>query len=107
MTQAKVKVQVMYPQTQNSTFDMEYYTQKHLPMVAELFGDSVKGSSLDKGISGPMPDAPKSFMVIASLYFDKAEDFSNAFAIHAPAIVEDMPNYTNVEPVIQINEVLG
>ncbi|MFY0673851.1 MAG: EthD family reductase [Bacteroidia bacterium] len=104
---AQVKVQVMYPQTDNSTFDIEYYTQKHLPMVGGLFGDLVKGLSIDKGISGPMPDSPKTYMVTANMLFDSAAEFSNAFAKHAPAILEDMPNYTNVEPVIQISEVIG
>ena len=33
-------VQIMYPKTDDSTFNMEYYTSTHMPMVAEAVGDA-------------------------------------------------------------------
>jgi uncharacterized protein (TIGR02118 family) len=39
------------------------------------------------------------------LYFDSAEAFQAAFAPHAQAIMADIPNYTNIQPAIQISEV--
>jgi len=39
------------------------------------------------------------------LYFDSVEDFQNSFGPNAEEIMADIPNYTNIEPVIQISQV--
>ena len=38
--------------------------------------------------------------------FESADAFMAAFTPHAAELQGDIPNYTNVAPVIQINEVL-
>jgi hypothetical protein len=38
--------------------------------------------------------------------FESVEAFMAAFLPHAPELQGDIPNYTNVSPLIQINEVL-
>jgi uncharacterized protein (TIGR02118 family) len=38
--------------------------------------------------------------------FDSAEVFATAFAPHAAELQRDAPNYTNIQPVVQISEVL-
>jgi uncharacterized protein (TIGR02118 family) len=39
------------------------------------------------------------------LYFDSVEAFQAAFGPHAGVIMGDIPNYTNVQPTIQVSEV--
>jgi uncharacterized protein (TIGR02118 family) len=39
------------------------------------------------------------------LYFDSVADFQTAFGAHATAIMADIPNYTDIQPTIQIGEV--
>ncbi len=39
-------------------------------------------------------------------HFSTADDFLQAFMPHAPELQGDMPNYTDIEPIVQINEVL-
>ena len=34
---------ILYPKADDSTFDMEYYTSTHMPMVAKAFGDACQG----------------------------------------------------------------
>lgn len=85
---------------------MDYYLNNHLPMVGKLFTET-KSSEIEKGHSGPMPGSESAYMAAASLYFDKVEDFTSVFAANAETIAADFPNYTNVEPIIQISEVLG
>ena len=101
-----VKVTIMYPNGEGKTFDMDYYADKHMPMVADLLGDAMKSFSIDKGISGRTPDEPIPYVAIGYLYFDKLSDYQTAFGPHAEQIVNDIPNYTNIQPVIQISEVL-
>jgi uncharacterized protein (TIGR02118 family) len=38
--------------------------------------------------------------------FDSMESFMAAFEPHAKVLQGDMPNYTDIHPVIQVNEVL-
>jgi uncharacterized protein (TIGR02118 family) len=42
---------------------------------------------------------------LAHLAFDSVDAFQAAFGPHAAAIMGDIPNYTNVQPVVQISEV--
>jgi len=39
------------------------------------------------------------------LYFDSVEAFQAVFGPHAGPIMDDIPNYTNVQPTIQVSEV--
>ena len=45
------------------------------------------------------------FIAMGHLLFDSAEAFQAAFAPHAATIMADIPNYTAIQPVIQISEV--
>ncbi|MFC2127662.1 hypothetical protein ACFLRU_04700 [Bacteroidota bacterium] len=48
MKQGMTKVSVLYPNGEGKTFDMVYYCEKHLPLVAGLLGDALKGATVDK-----------------------------------------------------------
>ncbi len=85
---------------------MDYYTHQHMPMIEELLRDSLLGYEIDKGISGRNPEDPAPFFAIGYLYFEKLSTYRNSFAPHAEQIVGDIPNYTNVKPVLQISEVI-
>lgn len=100
-----IKVSVIYPSGEGKTFDMEYYTTKHLPMVSGLLGDAVKGATVEKGIGGAAPESIAPYVAMGNLYFDTLEDFQNAFGPNAEEIMKDVPNFTNSEPIIQISEV--
>lgn len=105
-TKGKIKVTILYPNSEGKTFDMDYYSNKHMPMVASLLGDSLKLLTIDKGIAGRTPEEPVPYLAIGYLYFDKLSAYQNSFGPHAEKIVNDIPNYTNIQPVIQISEVL-
>ncbi|MCB0488045.1 MAG: EthD family reductase [Cyclobacteriaceae bacterium] len=101
-----IKVTIMYPSSDTSRFDMDYYSTKHMPMVARLLGDSLKTLGIDKGIAGGAPDAPLPYMAIGYLYFDRLSAYQNSIAPHVDEIRSDFPNYTNVRPVILVSEVI-
>jgi len=61
--------------------------------------------AVEQGLAGATPGSPAPFMAMGHLYFDSVEAFQTAFAPHADAIMGDIPNYTNAEPVIQVSEV--
>lgn len=100
-----IKVSVFYPRSEGSSFDMDYYCNSHMPMVREKLGASLKNTAIDGGLGGGAPDSPPTYLAMGHLYFDSVDDFQTAFAPHAAAIMGDIPNYTNIEPVIQLSQV--
>jgi len=105
MKKGMIKVSAFYPNGDGSTFDMDYYCNKHVPMAKSLLGGALKELAVDKGIAGGMPNSPSPYLAIGHLYFESIAEFQNAFGPHAEKLVADMPNYTNTQPVIQISEV--
>lgn len=101
-----IKVTILYPNGDGKKFDMDYYANKHMPMVASLLGDSLKLFEIDRGIAGRTPTDPIPYLAIGYLYFDKLSAYQNSFRIHAEKIRNDIPNYTDIQPVVQISEVL-
>ena len=106
MKKGTIKVSVLYPNHENKSFNMDYYCNKHVPMVAGLLGDAVIGASVEKGLGGGAPDTPAEYVAMGNLYFSTMESFQNSFGPHAETIMGDIPNYTNIEPVIQVSEVM-
>ena len=101
-----IKVTILYPNSEGKKFDMDYYSNKHMPMIASLLGDSLKLFEIDKGIAGRTPNDPIPYLAIGYLYFDKLSAYQNSFRPNAEKIRGDVPNYTNIQPVVQISEVL-
>ena len=100
-----IKVSVLYPNTERSKFDMSYYCDSHIPMVQEKLGKACKGVAVEQGVSGATPGSPPAFVAMGHLYFDSMADFQSAFGPHANAIMADIPNYTDIQPTIQMSEV--
>lgn len=99
-----VKCSVMYPSSNDIKFDMNYYLDTHIPLLKRLVGDQLKSVSIDRAIVLPGPPPP--YAVIANLVFDSLDILQASLAQHGPALMADIANYTNAQPVIQISEVL-
>jgi len=100
-----IKVAIFYPNGEGKTFDMDYYSTKHMPMAASLFGDSLKAMSIDKGLASGTPDTPVPYLAIGYFYFDTMSSFKNTMGPNSAKLRADVPNYTNIQPVIQVSEV--
>ncbi|AYH41863.1 EthD family reductase [Azoarcus sp. DN11] len=101
-----IKVSVLYPYSDGFRFDLDYYCKRHMPMVKDRLGEACRGIAVDRGLSGEAAGSAPQNVAMAHLFFDSVEAFQNAFAPHAEAIMADIPNYTDIQPVIQISEVL-
>jgi len=85
---------------------MDYYSDKHMPTVASLLDYSLKLFEIDKGIAGRTPADPIPYLAIGYLYFDNLSAYQNSFRPNAEKIRNDVPNYTNIQPIVQISEVI-
>jgi uncharacterized protein (TIGR02118 family) len=101
-----VIVTVLYPKSAESRFDMNYYLEKHIPLVKARCQEwGLEGVSLTRG-TGTLDGTVPPFEVIGHLAFASAQQMQGALAAHGPEIIGDIPNFTNVQPLIQIDEPL-
>jgi uncharacterized protein (TIGR02118 family) len=100
-----IKVTVLYPSRPGSRFDVDYYLHTHMPMACRLLASAVKSVSVDIGLSGSTPDQPPPFAAICEFTCESAQAFGEAFLPCAAQLQRDIPNYTDIEPVIQFSEI--
>ncbi|BBO85023.1 hypothetical protein DSCO28_55890 [Desulfosarcina ovata subsp. sediminis] len=100
-----IKVSVLYPNGEDKKFDMNYYLEKHVPLVQGKLGIALKKADVDQGLSGAGPGSQAIYLAMCHLYFDSVEAFQNSFGPNAKEFMADIPNFTNTQPVVQISEV--
>jgi uncharacterized protein (TIGR02118 family) len=102
-----IKVSVMYPNTPGARFDHTYYREQHMPMFAARLGAACRHYSVEQGIDGGAPGVPAPYVALCHVIADSAEAFQAAFRPHAKEIMKDVPNYTDLRPVMQVSEVVS
>jgi uncharacterized protein (TIGR02118 family) len=98
-----LSLQVIYPVSDGTDFDYDYYFGTHLPLVGNAIGEHVESSLVTKGIAGG-PGVPAGFYAIATLVFADQAAMDAAMS-NIGVAVSDIPNFTNTEPAILIGEV--
>lgn len=93
-------ITILYPRTDDSTFDMDYYTSTHMPMLADALGDACQGWGAATVPAGK-------FAALGWAMCDTQEAFDAAMAEHGAKIMGDVPNYTNVQPELLVGEYAG
>ena len=101
-----IKVSVMYPNKPGARFDHDYYRDKHMPLVKARLGEACTSYTVDKGLAGGAPGAPATYVGMCHIFSDSVEAFQAAMGKHGKEIMGDIPNYTDIAPVIQISEVV-
>lgn len=99
------KVAILYANGDDKNFDMDYYEKKHMPMMAGFLGKNLKFYEIDKGISGRTPSDKIPFVTIGYFYIYDVAEYNKAIAQNIDAVLADIKNYTNIQPVIQISEI--
>ncbi len=103
-----IKISILYPNSKGARFDTRYYIDTHMPLSIELLSahPGFRGVSVEHGLGGAVPGTNAAYIAMCHFLFDSVDNFMAAFAPHATVLQGDMPNYTDIEPVIQVNEVL-
>lgn len=101
-----IKLTLLYPNGEGKTFDWDYYTKKHYPLLKKYFGDSMKALALDKGESSGIANTPVPYVAIAYLYIETTADFQDVMKRNGAEIMADIPKYTNITPLVQISKVV-
>lgn len=100
-----ITVSVLYPKTAESTFNLEYYMNNHVPMVERLLKPmGMSEMVVEQSIGTPMPDVPAPFSIVSRLVFSNMEEMEMGMGHHGEALMRDTPNFSNVQPVVQIGK---
>jgi uncharacterized protein (TIGR02118 family) len=99
------KVMILYPNGDDKTFDMDYYEKKHMPMVAGFIGKNLKFYEIDKGLTGRTANDKPPYLAVGYFYISDTAAYNKAIAQNRDAVVNDVKNYTNIQPVVQICEI--
>ena len=101
-----IKVSLLYASEDGKKFDMDYYANKHMPLVHQRLDPAgLIRSEVESGISSADPNAPAPFVAIGVLYFYSADEVHEGFKTHGREIMGDLPNFTDIAPQVQISEI--
>ena len=93
-----IRLSVFYPSSEGSTFDHDYYREKHVPLAVRAWG--LTTADIDKGVDGP-------YVAAVHFEFDSVEAIQAAMAAEATGeVLADVANYTNITPVLQTSEII-
>jgi len=96
---------VVYPRQAGANFDYDYYQNKHLPLATQRWANAglTGGEALLGQASLEGSDAP--FFAIGIIHFESADALHAALnGEHAAEVIGDIRNFTDVQPIIQVNE---
>jgi uncharacterized protein (TIGR02118 family) len=103
-----IRVTVLYPSGDGKKFDHDYYVKNHMTLVQErLKSFGIVRTEVDKGVAGGAPGVPAPYVAIGHVYFNTVADFQKGMGQHGKEIMADIANYTNIQPQIQISEIIG
>lgn len=102
------KISILYPDQKGARFDIRYYLETHIPRSIELLSShcGFRAASVERGAAGAEPGSDAPYVIMCHFLFDSLDGFLAAFMPHAEILQADIPNYTDIRPVIQISEVL-
>ncbi len=103
-----IRVTVLYANEAGKKFDQDYYKNKHMKLVGErLKPFGFVRAEVDKGVAGGAPGSPAPFVCVGHVYINSRAEFQKGMGQHGKEIMGDIPNYTNIQPQIQISEIIG
>jgi uncharacterized protein (TIGR02118 family) len=89
--------------SRGASFNFDYFLNPHIPWARQLVPDS--GTEIRRGTSaatgGPVP-----YRCLCRFWFNAEEDYRAAMAKHGAELMADITNFTNVKPIVQVDEVL-
>jgi uncharacterized protein (TIGR02118 family) len=101
-----IKISVMYPYAAGARFDHAYYREWHMPMMKRLLGAACLYYTVDKGISGRAAGTDPVYVAKCDFVCTSVDAYRAASGQHQQEIRGDIANYTDIQPVVQISEVV-
>ncbi|MCP5146435.1 MAG: EthD family reductase [Gammaproteobacteria bacterium] len=99
---------ILYPNSPDVRWDVGYYTTGHMPLIMRLYGpEAISRFELRKGVSAADGTSPAPQIGCINIYINKQEAFDAAGREHTQTLVDDVPNFSSVNPVAFPTEIIG
>ena len=101
-----VSLIVIYPASNGTTFDWDYYSGPHVALAKRLLEPrGMVRIEIGRGVSG-LPGTPAPYYAVANLYFATSQQLQSALGETANELIADEKKYYNGESVVQVNEIV-
>jgi uncharacterized protein (TIGR02118 family) len=100
-----IKVTILYPKTEGSTFDFDYYLNTHMPLSIARLGSAMSAITVERVVDPGAPWPTPAYVAICSFACESREAYEAAFFPHMTELQGDIPNYTDSEPVVLVSEI--
>ncbi len=100
------RLTVTYAAEDGGKFDFDYYRDVHMPMVMDRVGADAVKFEVSKGMFAGDGGRPH-YTCIGQVYLSSLDGFQKAMEQHGAEIMGDVPNYTNIAPTVQIEEMVA
>ena len=101
------KVTGTYRWHEDARFDHEYYESAHTSLTTQLLAPlGLVRFECDRTVSSG-PWQPGAVVATSNAYFESVAAAREAVAKVGAALAADLPNYTNIRPVLHVSEVLA
>ncbi len=97
-------ITVLYPNSDGVRFDFDYYRNNHAALILRLYGNGIEKYELRRGVSAPDGGKPP-YVATVTFWIGDQKSFDAAQARHTQQLIDDVKNFTNVMPTIQIDEI--
>jgi uncharacterized protein (TIGR02118 family) len=99
-------VTALYRNSEGSRFDFDYCVTTHFQLVRERLGGFGMGRiEVEKGIEA-MDGERAAYTCVAHVDFSDMAGLKRGLEEHGEELLADVPNYTDIEPEVQISEVV-
>lgn len=98
-----IRLTALYPRSAGKKFDLEYYKNHHMPLVQRLL--SPLKVEIDAGVPNQQGE-PSPYIAVGYVTFTSLEHLAAGFGAAQDALHADIAHYTDIEPIIQISEVI-
>jgi uncharacterized protein (TIGR02118 family) len=102
-----IKVSILYPNLEGAVFNFDYYCNQHMSMIKAKLGEAFRNITAERGLIGATAGSLPEYTAMGYLYFESVEVYRSAFGPHAKAIRDDIRNYTDIKPLVQVSDILN
>jgi uncharacterized protein (TIGR02118 family) len=98
-----IRVLVLYPRVEGKRFDLDYYKNRHMPLVKERL-NPVK-VEMDIGISRGDQRTP--YLAVSHMIFESIEQLATRYAKAADELNADKLKFTDLDLIFQVSEIVS
>jgi len=100
-----LRMTVLYPAAEDATFDWDHYDGTHMALLAERYGPHyARDPEVTEGVRA-LPKGEPAYLATAVLYFADEDALGAALRAGGMDVPDDIPNFTNTRPVMQIDRI--